>query len=50
MMMKWAQKSWFYMLIHHDEFEGDLDSCDKGISDCLLVFYVSATGLKYIFP
>ena len=37
------------MLIHQGEFEGDLDRCDKGISDCLLVFNVSATCLKDMF-
>ena len=37
------------MLIHQGEFEADLDRCDKEISDCLLVFNVSATCLKVIF-
>lgn len=49
-MTKWAKKNWFYMLIHQGEFEGDLDGCDKGIFDCLLVFNVSATCLKDMFP
>ena len=49
-MTKWAKKNWFYMLIHQGEFEGDLDDCDKGIFDCLLVFNVSATCLKDMFP
>ena len=49
MMAVWAGKNWFYMLIHEDEYEDDLDDCNKGISDCLLVFNVSAC-LKDIFP
>ena len=49
MMMKWAGKNYFYVLFHEVEFEDDLNDCNKAISDCLLVFDVSAC-LKDIFP
>ncbi len=41
-MTKWADKSWFYMLNHQASFKADLDGCDKEISDCLVIFSVSA--------
>ena len=48
-MTRWTEKSWFYMVTRQASFKADLDGCDREISDCLLVFNVSALYPDGIF-
>jgi hypothetical protein len=45
-MTRWAEKNWFYMLMRQADFKADLDGCDRGISECLLIFSVSTLYLE----
>lgn len=44
-MTTWSKKSRLYMLLHQNEFETDINSCNAIISDCLSIL-LAATNLE----